>query len=318
MAIDFGKTGREIPGVGVLLSGSEEQVLRRHRDQERKRMGPPLDRMTQRELERLQVYIYNVGPFGRTMDTLGSMGVVVIPGLDKDKCLKGLSVAGPVIRQARPEAYPSEPAGRFLTSQPSEFLRWQDADGEIFMLAERPSIDEALRIIGGHEQSKKNPYAASPYEQGCFVSVVQEQKEPKEPKEPSDKASREAKREYSKALLDYEEDVRLWLKWEASVQAAQRRFTDWAMRRGEEQTLAYASGKYERDEELFILRDIFDKTEKDWPFLAGTSANVKTKPCWSCGRSVAAGIPKCQCGELQISQAEYDKRRAEVLAGSAA
>ena len=120
-------------------------------------------------------------------------------------------------------------------------------------------------------------------------------------------------REYDRAMADYEEAARMWRKWMASRSAAWARFTEWAMRRGEEQSLAYSNGKYERDEELYVLARIFDKTERDWNFLAGTSTEITPKvKCWSCGRAVEVGMPKCQCGELQISRAEYEARRKAV------
>lgn len=316
MPVEFGTQSREIPGIGVLLSGTEEALLRRHRDQQRRRMGPPRDRGTLRESARLQVYIYNAGPFTRTMDTLGSVGVVIVPGLPEAKTLQGLSVAGPVIRPGLSgEPYPSEPAGRYITPELPDHLTWADADGEVFVLAERSGIDEALRIIGGHAESRRLAYSSSPYEQGCFVSTILEQKEPVGPKEPGEKASRLAIREFEKLMGQYEDDLRLWIKWEASVKAAQRRFIDWAARRGEEQCLAFSNGTYVRDEELYVLARVLNKTDRDWNFLSGTAENVAKKKCWSCRRTIEMDAPKCQCGELQISQQEYDARRAKVMAG---
>lgn len=306
--------GVELPGIGAVLPGNNA-TLERHRSMERAKMSKARQPGIMRASRELQVYIYNVGPFSRKME-LGSPGVVILPALDEKKVLQELSVAGPLIRQGFPaEPYPGEPRNQWIEHEPGVHLNWRDEDGEMFVLNERPGIDEALRIIGGHEQSPNPVYCASPYQMGCFVSVIPEQSEPKGPKEPGDKSPRSAVREYEKAMVQYEEDVRFWLKWEVSVKAAQSRFTDFAMRRGEEQCFAYSNGTYIRDEELYVLSRIFHKTEKDWNFLAGTSANVKTKSCWSCGRAVQADIPKCQCGELQISQAEYDARRKQVLGG---
>ena len=306
MPVAFGKNdSRQIPGVGEFLAGDGETLLRLHRERERKRMGPPLDRATRRDYERLQVYIYNIGPFMRKMDALGSGGVKIIPALEEKDVLKPLAVSEPLVVAAFPESYPSEPSGRFLTKNLDEHLKWTEADGEVHILADHVSIDEALNIIGAHEQSRKSPYSATPYEQGCFVSTVPKQTEPKAPREPGEKAGRGAIREFEKAMIAYEDDLRFWNKWVANWNAAAERFTSWAMRRGEEQCLAYANGKYVRDEELFVLSRIFHKTESDWPFLAGVSANVKSKACWSCGRAMKADLPKCQCGELQISPAEY-------------
>lgn len=328
MPVEFGKNiDRNVPGtsdggvLATLLSGSEEAMLRRHRKAQSARMAPARPAPTMRESERLKVYIYNAGPFTRTITTLGSIGIAVLPGLPETDVLKGLYVAlNPYTVAGLPaEQVCGEPRGQWLEDAPGEHLRWTDADGEVFQLMDRPGLDRALRIIGGHEQSPRNPYAASPFEQGCFVSTIPEQSEqPDEPKELSLKASPSERREYAKASLQYEEDIRLWLKWESSVRAAQQRFTDWSMRRGEEQCLAYSNGTYVRDEELYVLSRVFRKTEKDWNFLAGTSANVKTKSCWSCGRSVKAGVPKCECGELQISLADYEERRKQVLEGTSA
>ena len=314
MPIDFGsqKINREIPGVGVLLSGTEREILDHQRRAQQARQARPRQRGTLKESERLQVYIYNVGPFTRVMDTLGSIGTFVIPGLPefneqgKSQVLQGMNVAGPVIIPGLPaEPYPGEPRGQWLELDPEEYMTWTEADGEVWSLKDRPGIDLALRIIGAHQQSRSSAYLSSPYDQGCFVSTVMQRTEPKAPKEPGDKSGRGAIREYEKAMIDYEEEVRLFLKWEANWNAAKDRFTAWAMRRGEEQSLAYANQNYVRDEELFVLSRIFHKTESDWPFLAGVSANVKSKACWSCGRAMKADLPKCQCGELQISPAEY-------------
>ena len=320
MPINFGKNaGRQVPGVGVLLAEGEQERFQRA---ERNRMGA-LDRRTIRDAEEDQAYIYNVGPYTRTLSTLGSVGIVFIPGLAEDKVLKGLSVAGPFIEQALPELYPSEPPGRVLKSELPDHLIWKDADGEEFALADRPSIDKALRIIGGHQDSKKNPYAASPYQQGCFVSAIPEQTaQPKEPKEPDGRSSAQTRREYSKALLQYEDDVRFWLKWEASVTGAQKRFEAWALNRGQEYSLAFANGNYrweeKLNEELHMLARVLGKTSEDWRFLAGNPMNIKARPCWSCGRPVESGRPKCICGELQISQEAYDAMRKERMAGTAA
>lgn len=323
MPIDFGKNvNRKIPGTadnGVLaelLSGTEEQVLRRHQRQQMDRMARPRAAATMRESERTQVYIYNVGPFSRTLSTLGSQGRVYIPGLPEKQVLQDMAVAGPYIVPGSPaEPFPGEPRGQWLEHEPQEFLRWKEADGEEFLMRERPGIDLALRIIGGHEQSPKNSYAATPFEQGCFVSTVPRQSEPEEPKEPAAGAAKGVRREYERALVQHEERQASYLKWVANWEAARDRFTSWAMRRGEEQCLAFSNGKYERDEELFVLARIFQKTEKDWNFLAGSVATVKTKRCWSCHRMIDSDAPKCQCGELQISEAEYKKRREAVLAG---
>lgn len=285
----------------ALLPG-DELALRRHRDNEQKRMARPRQTGTLRESQRLQVYIYNAGPFTRRIDTLGSLGVVVIPGLPEKDVLKDLNVAGPVIRAGLPaEPYPGEPRGQWLELEPDAHALWIDADGEQIRMVDRPGIDEALRIIGGHPESQKNPYAASPYEQGCFVSLVPRQiAPPKEPKEPGANASAAARQTHAKAVVQYDEDLRLWLKWEASVQGAHKRFTEWAMRRGEEQSLAYANGQYVRDEELFVLARIFGKTTKDWNFLAGTATNASQKHCHWCGTFMLADKAKCpNCKEWQ-------------------
>lgn len=315
MPIDFGgNTSREVPGIGVLLSGTGEALLRRQQDQQNKRKARPRQRGTMRESERIQVYVYNVGPFMRKLDTLGSIGTVVLPSLEEKKVLQGLTVAGPRIFPGLPaEEYPGEPRGQWLEHDPDEHLRWADADGEVFALKDFPGIDLALRVIGAHEQSPKPIHCASPFQQGCFVSTIPEQAEPIAPKEPGERAARGVVREYEKTMLTHEENVRLWNKWVASVMAAQERFMSWAMRRGEEQCLAFSNGTYVRDEELYVMARIFQKTEKDWNFLSGTTTNVKTKKCWSCGRLCDSDIPKCQCGELQISQAEYEARRAKVM-----
>lgn len=319
MPIDFGNTGRNVPGVGVLLTEKESAGFLR---QEQRKMGEGLDRMTIRDLDARQVYIFNVGPFRRMLTTLGSTGAFVIDGLPESQVLKGLSVTKPWAEQARPESYPSEPPGRVLMPKIPLHLKWKDADGEEFVLADRPAIDKALRIIGGHQDSKKNQYAASPYEQGCFVSTIPEQTAPpKELKDLDSKASPQARREYAKAFIQYEEDLRLWLKWESSVQSAQKRFEAWALRRGEEQSLAFSNGSYVRDEELYVLARILGKTVDDWKFLAGTSSNTKTVPCWACKRPVEVGALRCpaqNCGELQVTQAEYEKIRAARMAGTAA
>lgn len=303
----------------MLLTEKEKAGFLR---QEQRKMGEGLDRMTIRDLEVRQVYIYNVGPFRRTLSTLGSVGVFFIEGLPEDQVLKGLAVTKPYVEQAQPEPYPSEPPGRVLVPKIPLHLKWKDADGEEFTLADRPAIDKALRIIGAHQDSKLNPYSASPFQQGCFVSTIPEQiAPPREPKDPGDKANPTARREYAKSLLVYEEDLRLWLKWEASVQAAQKRFEAWALRRGEEQSLAFANGTYVRDEELYVLARILGKTVDDWKFLAGTSSTAKTVPCWACKRPVEVGSLRCpaqNCGELQVTQAEYEKIRASRMAGTAA
>ena len=303
----------------MLLTEKEKAGFLR---QEQRKMGEGLDRMTLRDLETRQVYIYNVGPFRRTLNTLGSVGVFFIDGLPENQALKGLNVTKPYIEQAAPESYPSEPPGRVLVPKIPLHLKWVDADGDEFVLADRPAIDKALRIIGGHQDSKKHEIAASPYEQGCFVSTIPEQAgPPKELKDLDAKASPQARREYAKSFIQYEEDLRLWLKWEASVQAAQRRFEAWALRRGEEQSLAFSNGSYVRDEELYVLARILGKTVDDWKFLAGTSSNKKTVPCWACKRPVEVGALRCpfeKCWELQVPTAEYEKIRASRMAGTAA
>lgn len=266
-------------------------------------MSRPRQRGILRESERLQVYIYSVGPFGRKIE-LGSPGVVILPSLDEAKVLNPkfpLAVAGPLVREGFPaEPFVSEPRGRWIEHEPDPSLQWRDEDGEVFVLAERPGIDEALRIIGAHEQSPRPLYNASPYEQGCFVSVIPEQTKPEEPKEPGAKADRTERRLYEKAMLDHEENIRLWFKWEASVLAAQKRFLAWAARRGEEQCLAFANGTYVRDEELFVLARILNKTDRDWNFLSGTVANVANKQCHWCGKPMLADRAKCPtCMEWQ-------------------
>jgi hypothetical protein len=212
------------------------------------------------------------------------------------------------------EPYPGEPRGQWLEHDPNENLRWTEADGEVFMMKDRPGIDLALRIIGGHEQSKKNPYAASPFEQGCFVSTVPEQSEPVEPKEPAPNAPRGVRREYDKAVLAYEEALVTWKKWCANWNAAVERFKAYAMRRGEEQALAYSNGTYVRDEELYVLARIFNKTERDWNFLSGTSDTVTKRKCWNCRQVIDSDALTCgHCKERQVSKEEFEKRRAEVV-----
>ncbi len=316
MPVDFGKnTGREIPGVGVLLSGTGEALLRRQQDQQNKRKARPRQRGTMRESERIQVYVYNVGPFMRKLDTLGSIGVVVLPALEEKKVLQGLNVAGPRIFAGLPaEEYPGEPRGQWLEHDPDENLRWTDADGEVFVLKDFPGIDLALRVIGAHEQSTKNPYAASPFEQGCFVSTIPEQAEPAEPSEPARNAARATIREYEKAMIQYDENLRLWGKWCASVRSSIERFTSYAMRRGEEQSLAYSNGTYVRDEELYVLARIFNKTDREWNFLAGTSDTVVRRKCWNCKLVIDSDAATCgHCKERQVSNEEYEARRSRVM-----
>ena len=279
-------------------------------------MGPGLDRRTLRDAVEDQVYIFNVGPFPRKPDA--AIGLTAyLPALPEDKVLKGLAVAGPVIEQGLPELYPSEPPGRVLQVNLPLHLKWVDADGEEFLLADRPAIDKALRIIGGHQGSKPNPYAASPFQQGCFVSTIPEQTvQPKEPEDPGPKAPAQARREYAKALTQYEEDVRISLKWEASVTAAQIRFEKWAMDRGQEYSIAFANGNYRWEAnlnaELHMLARILGKTVEDWKFLAGTPLNTKSKPCWACQRPNPPEAVRCQgdkCGEMLVTQEEYEARR---------
>jgi len=306
---------KEVPGIGAIFPATQE-TLERHRSMERRKMSRPRQPGVERASKELEAYIYNVGPFTRKMDTLGSIGVMIIPGLVEKDVLVGLSVAGPLVVPGLPaEPYPGEPRNQWIDHEPKDQLAWIDADGEVFQLRDRPGIDLGLRIIGGHEQSPNPIYSASPYQQGCFVSTIPAQKEPKEPKEPGDKATRVAVREYEKLMLQFEEDFRLWLKWEASVKAAQDRFARWAARRGEEQCLAFQNGTYIRDEELFVLARIFKKTDRDWNFLSGTAENTVKRKCWNCKFVIDGDALTCgHCKERQVSQEEYDKRRQQMTA----
>ena len=97
------------------------------------------------------------------------------------------------------------------------------------------------------------------------------------------------------------------------METAQARFTAWALRKGEEFTLAFSKGLYVRDEEfLDTVPFILGKTVADWPFLAGTAPLSKTNVCWACHRSNPEGAIRCQgekCGEILVSPEEYEARR---------
>ena len=185
-----------------------------------------------------------------------------------------------------------------------------------FSLADRPSIDKALRIIGGHQDSKKilTPRLRTSRD----VSSLPFPNRRHSRKEPKAAGRKIVRRKHAASIQKRCSNTRMmfrfWLKSgkRKGVTRAQKRFETWALNRGQEYSLAFfANGNYRWEEKLnakscyMLARVFWVRLRRIGDFLAGNpEVNIKNQAVlvmWPPRRIRTAKMPSAE-NLQQISQ----------------
>jgi hypothetical protein len=275
-------------GLGVVpavTSNELQQVKEFHRKVQTMQIPEEPEPIVQLSEEQ-KVFIYNVSPW-RFQQELASYGTRTIPALDEAKCLSGeLYVAGPLVIDGIPrEYYPSEGEAKVIYHRPLKNRGRQ---------SKRPGLDFAYEVIG--KGMMVNP-SCDLTNFGVFVSEQPEQTRP------TDNKNTEAQAAYA--------------RWTKDVRDAQGKLRAKCAEMCEAANMAYARGTFndirgkDGNEQLYIAARLIKKTEMDCPWLKGTAEAADKKHCISCQSVLPGAALKCGvCGELQLTQEEYDKEVA--------
>lgn len=245
-------------------------------------MVEPEQAMIKNLSEQQSWFIYNVSPW-RYAQSMGSLGSMVIPGLDEALLLgdKGteheFAVAGPLVIPGMPsETYPNE------RKADRTYFQWWEKD---------PGYKLALAVCDAGDSNKAEDDLRR---RGVFVSQIAERYR-------GDKGELLYRAPSKPVKGDSQEKHQQWATFCAQVKVAQK-----ALREHCEHLCGYArrqaseKKEFNINERHFQAAHMLHKTTAQESWLAGSSEATTKEPCAFCGEPVKSGAAFCPSCRQQI------------------